>query len=286
MARRFALSCASVLASLSCTAGAAPSPPPPQKVVSLNPCLDAILMEVADPGQIAALSHYSRLASQSAVADKARRYPFTWGSGEEILALKPDLVLSSGMGGSQLAHVLPRLHIRQESFTVPNSVKDSLGQVTRMAALVGHPERGAALNARIRAALADAAPGPGERRFGALIYEGHGIASGPHTLMSELMSAAGFDNLAPRYGAKHTLDIPLEVVLAHPPEVMLAGRLGPNEPSWADRILSHPALSALARHTLRETFPEQLMFCGGPVIIPAAQALADARKKAEEGLSQ
>jgi iron complex transport system substrate-binding protein len=255
-------------------------------VVSLNPCLDAILMEVADPSQIAALSHYSRLPSQSAVADKARRFPFTWGSGEEILALKPDLVLSSGMGGAQLAHVLPRLHILQASFTVPNSVADSQGQVTRVAALVGHPERGAALNARIRAALTASSPGVGERRFGALIYEGHGIASGPHTLMSELMADAGFDNLAPRYGAKHTLDIPLESVLAHPPEVMLSGRLGPNEPSWADRILSHPALSALAPHTLRETFPEQLMFCGGPVIVPAVEALAEARKNAEKGVSR
>ena len=100
------------------------------------------------------------------------------------------------------------------------------------------------------------------------------------------MADAGFDNLAPRYGAKRTLDIPLELVVAHPPEVMLSGRLGPNEPSWADRILSHPALNALAPHTLRETFPEQLMFCGGPVIIPAIQALAGARKSAELGRSQ
>ena len=130
MRRRLALSCAALLASLPWTVEAAPLSPPPQRVVSLNPCLDAILMEVADPGQITALSRYSRLPSQSAVADKARRYPFTWGSGEEIVALKPDLVLSGGMGGSQLAHLLPRLHIRQESFTVPNSVAESLGQVT------------------------------------------------------------------------------------------------------------------------------------------------------------
>src|SRR3546814_2367635 len=31
----------------------------PQRIVSLNPCVDAVLMRIADPGQIAAISQYS-----------------------------------------------------------------------------------------------------------------------------------------------------------------------------------------------------------------------------------
>ena len=259
---------------------------PPQRVISLNPCLDAILLDVADPGQIAALSRYSRQPSQSAVYERARRFPFTYGSAEEIVALQPDLVLQSGMGGSQLAHVLPRLHIAQANFTVPYSIDGSMAQVSRIAALVGHADRGAALNLRIRAALAAAAPKQGERRFNALIYEYHGVASGPRTLMSELMKDAGFDNAAPDYGFKHTGDVPLERLIAHPPQVLLAGRLAPGEPTWADRVLSHPALKALQPHMLRESFPETLMFCGGPVMISAAAALAQARQDAERGISR
>ena len=264
----------------------APAAPPPRRVVSLNPCLDAILMEVADPGQITALSHYSRQPSQSAVWAQARRFPFTHGSGEEIVALQPDLVLGSGMGAAELTHILPRLHIRQESFGVPSSIKASAAQVTRVAALVGHPERGVALNARIEAALAAAAPRPGEPRLHALIYEGHGLASGPHTLMDELMRRTGFDNLSPRYGLKRTMDVPLEQLIADPPQVLLSGRLSPDEPSWADRVLSHPALRTLAPHMLRESFPEQLMFCAGSVLIPAAAALWRARIDAEHGVSR
>ncbi len=243
-------------------------------------------MKVADPRQIAALSAYSRDPAQSAVAAEARAYAFTGGSGEEIVALRPDLVLGSGTVAAQLDHILPRLHIRHETFTVPSTIEESLAQVTRVAALVGRPERGAALNARIRAALAAAAPAPGEKRFEALIFEGHGIASGPHTLMSALMNAAGFDNIARSYGLRGTLDIPLEVLIARPPQVLLSGRLSPGEPSWADRILSHPALKTLERRMLRETFPEPLMFCGGPVIIPAIEQLALAREHAQRGVSQ
>ncbi|HUH09083.1 MAG TPA: ABC transporter substrate-binding protein, partial [Brevundimonas sp.] len=41
-------------------AGPAVASAAPRRVVSLNACLDAILVHVADRGQIAALSHYAR----------------------------------------------------------------------------------------------------------------------------------------------------------------------------------------------------------------------------------
>jgi iron complex transport system substrate-binding protein len=258
----------------------------PARIVSLNPCLDAILLSVADPSQITALSHYSRDPSQSAVAAEAKRYPFTWGSAEEVVALKPDLVLTSGMGAVALTGVLPHLGIRQASFAVPATVDESLAQIARVSRLVGHADRGAALAARIRAALAAAAPRPGERRLGALIYEYHGLASGPHTLVDELMRRTGFDNFAPHYGLRRTGDVPLDALVAHPPQVLLAGRLAQNEPVWADRELSHPVLKALPAGVRRESFPEQLMFCGGPSIIPAVQALAQAREDALAGKSR
>ncbi len=267
-------------------AAAAPALTPPQRVVSLNPCLDAILLDVADPGQIAALSHYSASPRESWVAGRAARFPHIWGSAEEVVALRPDLVLTSGMGAMALSGVLPRLKVRQASFTVPVSIEESLAQVDEVARLVGHPERGAALQARIRAALAAAQPRPGEPRIGALIYEYHGLASGPGTLMDELMRNTGFDNLAPRYGLAHTGDVPLEALLADPPQALLAGRLAPDEPAWADRVLGHPALRALAQHVRVETFPEQLMFCGGPILIPASQAMAQARENALAGVSR
>ena len=259
---------------------------PPRRVVSLNPCLDAILLSVADPSQITALSHYSREPSQSAVAAIARRYPFTWGSAEEVVALKPDLVITSGMGAIALTGVLPRLNIHQASFDVPMSIDESLAQIERVADLVGHPDRGAALTARIRAAIAAAAPRPGEPRMSALIYEYHGLASGPGTLMDELMQRAGFDNAARRYGLKHTVPVPLEALLDDPPQVLLAGELAPGEPVWADRELSNPVLKALPPEVRRETFPEQLMFCGGPSIVPAVAAMARAREDALKGVSR
>ena len=262
------------------------APPPPRRIVSLNPCLDAILLSVADPGQIAALSHYSRDPSQSTVAAQARRYPFTWGSAEEVVALKPDLVLIGGTGALELNRVLPRLGVNQAHFGAPSSVAESLAQVARVAALAGHPDRGAALAARIRATLKADGPRPGEPRLGALIYEYHGLASGPGTLVDELMRRAGFTNLAPRYGLTRTGEVALDALASDPPQVLLAGRMAPGEPVWADRVLSHPVLKTIARRVRVETFPETLMFCGGPSLIPAANALAQAREMALRGVSR
>jgi iron complex transport system substrate-binding protein len=266
--------------------GAAQAGTPPRRVVSLNPCLDGILLEVADPGQITALSHYAREPGQSVITRAARRFPFTWGSAEEVVALRPDLVLNSGAGDIALTGALPRLHVREARFAVPASVEESLAQVRRMAVLVGHPERGDALAARIRAALAAAAPRPGEPRLGALIYQYHGLALGPHTLADDLMRRTGFDNRAARHGVKGAGEVPLEALIADPPQVLLAGRLAPDEPVWADRVLSNPVLGALPTRMRRETFPAVLMFCGGPSLIPASAALAEARENALRGLSR
>ncbi|MEL0209648.1 MAG: ABC transporter substrate-binding protein, partial [Novosphingobium sp.] len=64
-------------------------------IVSLNPCTDAILAEVADPAQILAISHYSKdPRSASMDARLASALPATRGTVEEVLALDPDMVVA------------------------------------------------------------------------------------------------------------------------------------------------------------------------------------------------
>src|SRR4029079_4978164 len=77
---------------------AACAQPPPHAslhptIVSLNPCTDAILAEVADPEQILAISYYSHdpRATSMPLAE-ARKFRATGGTVEEVLALDPDVV--------------------------------------------------------------------------------------------------------------------------------------------------------------------------------------------------
>ncbi len=250
----------------------------PRRIVSLNNCLDALLVHLADRGQIAALSHYAREREGSTIADLALTLPFTWETAEEVIALRPDLVLTSEHSALATRNALKRLGVPVERFKVPGSVGESREQVRRMARLVGRPQRGEALVARIDAALAAAAPPRGAEPIEALLYQPNGFAAGEGTLVSEMMTRAGFTNVAARYGLKRWGNVPLERLLADPPRVLLAGAPAPGARSWADRVMTHPALKALAGRMTVASFPEKLMFCGGPVLIQSAQALVEARR--------
>jgi iron complex transport system substrate-binding protein len=252
----------------------------PQRIVSLNPCVDAILVRVADRRQIAALSHWSRDRDSSSIPDIAASLPITYETAEEVVALAPDLVLAGSYTAVATRAVLARMGVEVQEFPVPATVEESLAQVLRVGRLVGRPDRAQALVAAIRVAVAAMAPPPGTPRLSALVFEAGGFASAGGTLMDEMMRRAGLDNAAARYGLTQTANVPLERIVADPPDVLLAGQLRPGAPTWADRVLAHPALGAVASRTRRAVFPQRLMNCGGPVLLETAPTLAKARDDA------
>jgi iron complex transport system substrate-binding protein len=266
-----------ILAAAALSAGGA-ARPVPRRVASLNPCLDVILVALADPAQIAALSHYSRQPDASSVGAAASRFPFTYEGADEIIALKPDLVLSSGHGSLATRQALHRVGIPMMLFAPPDTVEESLEQIRKIGDAIGRPGQARAEIARIRAALAAAVPPPHARPITALVFQRGGFSSGPGTLMDDLMRRTGFSNQMVRYGIARTSDVPLEQVIADPPQVLLAGEPSPGVPTWGERIMRHPALASIASRTRVVPFPERLMYCGGPNLVETAGRLAAARR--------
>jgi iron complex transport system substrate-binding protein len=264
-------------------AGVAPTGAAPRRVVSLNSCLDVILVHVADRRQIAALSHYAREPEGSTIASLARTLPFTWETAEEVIALQPDLVLASRHSAPATRNALQRLNVRTERFSVPKSVAESLAQVRKVAALVDRAARGEALVARIEAALEAARPPPGTRPMTALIFQPNGFSAGPGSLIDEMMTRAGFENVARRYRLNAWGNVSLERLIADPPQVLLVGVASAGGRSWADRVMSQPALASLSGRMRQARLPEKLLYCGGPVLIDTAAALVRARQTLEGG---
>lgn len=256
----------------------------PRRVVSLNPCLDTILVHLADRDQIAALSHYARDRNSSTIADIAATLPVTYESAEEVISFSPDLVLTSRHSSLSTRNALRRLNIRTELFEVPVTVQQSIDQVGVVAGLIGQDQRGAALVGKIEAALAAAAPALGEPPVTTLLFQRNGFSAGANTLVDEMLRRTGFVNVAERYGYKNWGNIALERVIANPPQVLLAGAILPDMPTWADRVLRHPALRHPALHMKQATFPDRLIFCGGPVLIDSSAALAAARRSVNEAV--
>ncbi|MET0179587.1 MAG: ABC transporter substrate-binding protein [Novosphingobium sp.] len=264
-------------------AGCAAPPPRPAAsrprptIVSLNPCSDAVLAEVADRRQILAISRYShdpRATSMDLAV--ARRFPATAGTVEEIVALRPDVVIGDSFVQPATADALARLGIPLVRMPISDSLATSAAQVRTLARLAGHPERSAALLARIERALAAAAPPPGAVPIPAIVWQGGGLVPGERTLIAELLGPTGFANAVAARGLGQGAVLGLEAMIARPPRVILAA----GDPrADEDRLLAHPALAALAPGTLRARFDPRLLYCGGPSVMPAAARLASVRRE-------
>jgi iron complex transport system substrate-binding protein len=254
-----------------CLAGCAAPPPAARAhptIVSLNPCTDAILAEVADPAQLLAISRYSQQPRATSMPlAQARRFHATGGTVEEVLALDPDVVVASTFMAPATAQAFSRLGVRVETFGVAPTVGESEAQVRRLAALAGHPERGETLVRRIEASLAasrwDGTPET------ALLWQEGGIVPGPDSLITRLMTHAGFASQSAARGLGQGAYLPLERVLADPPQVILA--------AGGERRLTHPALRRLTGVRYARLDPS-LLYCGGPTIIRAAARLAEIRR--------
>jgi iron complex transport system substrate-binding protein len=238
-------------------------------IVSLNPCLDAILVEVAPPAQVLALSHYSRdPASSSIPAATAARYGVTGGTAEEVIAARPDLVLASIFLPQPTRAALERAGLRVETFGSPGTVAESAEQVRAVAALAGRAGEGEALAARI------AAPAPPPRApIDALLWQPGEIVAGEQTLIAELLREAGFASDAKRRGLKQADRVSLEAVLADPPQVLLVAgdAAGQRHPVLVQGV---PAMEIAA-------FDPSLIYCGGPTIPKARARLQAIRAEAE-----
>lgn len=248
---------------------------PASGIASLNPCTDAILAEVAEPGQIAALSAYSRDPRQTSMdLALARRLPGTGGTVEELAVLRPAMVLASTMTPPATRAALARLGIPLVEFPIASTLAQSEAQVRRIAALANRPAQGEALVARMEAAIRAAAPPATARAVPALVWQGGGMVAGQGTLVSELLARTGFANFADMRGLAQAQVLPLERVLADPPAVILVAG---NPRSQEDRLLRHPALAHLGG-TRTVPFDPALEWCGGPTVIRAAARLAQIRR--------
>lgn len=243
----------------------------PLRVVSLNPCVDAILVAVADPGQIAALSHYSRDPGATAIPlAVAQHFPMTYETAEEVVALKPDVVLASAHSAPATRAALARMGARVVLIAVPDSIAQSLTQIDTIAAAVGQPARGAALVARIRQGVGRQALD--RPAVTALFRASGGMVPGSGTLMDDLMRHTGFANASTGYGLQQWDLLSLEPLVAAPPRVLMT------DARVDDPLARHPVFQRLkARMRVFHIAPE-LVRCGGPTILPALARLAAIRR--------
>lgn len=247
--------------------GAAPAAAAPHRIVSLNLCADQYLIALADPGQIAALTQFSRDPAMSAEAGKAARLPFSRGTAEEVMALDPDLVLTTPYRRMDTLEAAGKHYptIRLDPADSYAAIRD---QTRALAHAIGHPERGEALVRRMDAALARLPREAGRGRVAAY-YQRRGYLTGRGTLIDDLMARAGLVNLAARLGRPALSRLSLEELVAARPDFLIVETDSVHVTDQGTEMLQHPALRRIPRLYL----PQAWTVCGGPAYVLAAASL-------------
>ncbi len=248
-------------------------------IVSNNPCADAMLVELA-PERLSAISQYSHdRAATSLPLAVARRFPATAGTAEEVIALRPSLVVTSSFTPLATRDAYARAGLKTLLLDSPTSVAASEAQIRMLAAAVGQRGRGEGMVALIEEALAAASPSALPRRrpgkvegTATLLFISGTLANGPGNLLDELMARAGLHNVAKDYGLAYTSPVALETIAAAPPALILTP--GPSR----NATLRARVLKRMHAPTRYATFARTLINCGGPTIVPAVTRLAELRR--------
>jgi iron complex transport system substrate-binding protein len=244
----------------------------PRRVVSFNQCGDQLVLALADPEQIAGLSPYAADPSLSAVAEKARAFPRLDWQAESTIALQPDLVLIGQNDRPVTKHILRAQGLRMYEIALISDLDAARRQITDVAALLGHPERGEKLVADLDAALARLHAAPKPPFHSALLVNRGGYTAGEHSLAAALLAEAGLQpppGSPPGYGGY----VPLEKLLMLRPDAIVLNNL-PQESDQGSYNLSHPALAALYPPERRIVLPPRYTICGGAALVEAFDYLA------------
>ncbi|RAI38503.1 iron ABC transporter [Rhodoplanes roseus] len=249
---------------------------PPKKIASLNLCTDQLLLTLADPEQIVGLSPYSRDPAMSWAAAEAARYPALSGGAEDVMVLKPDLVVAGRFERRATRELLARRGLPLADFDIVRTIDEAKQQLARMGALVGHPERSAVRIAAIDAALARARAAASKSGLRVLAVSRRGWVPGVESLTSSLLAAAGLVNAASELGIATGGFASLEEIVAARPDLVLVATAQETAEDQGQAFLLHPALQRLYPPEKRIVVPEPLTICGGPMLADALDRLADA----------
>ena len=261
-----------IVAAIAC-AQPASAANPPKRIASFNVCADQLVVALADPEQIVALSPNARDASISVVVDEAAQYPLIGRQAEAMVPLKPDLVLVGPWDRPLTQRMLHVLGFRIVGVNIVNDLTAGIAQIREVAELLGHPERGEALIAKIEAArrrLAAAKP----KATTAMLVGNAGYTVGPDSLAAALMAEAG---LSPPPGAPggYGSFVPLEKLITLRPDYLIMASIIERPAGQGALYLTHPALQKLYPPARRIVLPARYTMCAGPSLVGAFDYLTD-----------
>jgi len=243
----------------------------PRRIVSLDYCADQFVLALTDRAQITALSIGSQ-RDDSYYRDRARGIRQTRGTLEEVLALRPDLLVRNWGGPWDAAQVYGRFDVPVLQVGDTPDFASARADLINAARTLGHAERGEALARDLDLRLARLSA---HRSNAPVMYlTGGGAVAGRGTMLDAIITAAGGRNVR---NAEGWQVLPLEQMVQTPPALIALGFFDTSR----DRVNAwspsrHPALRRALERTPTITLPTASISCQSWYAIDAAETIAAA----------
>ncbi|ROS04836.1 iron complex transport system substrate-binding protein [Sinobacterium caligoides] len=243
----------------------------PQRVVSLNLCTDQLVLALAAPQQIAAVSKLAGDELLSNYVKEALQYPSVGKDAEKIVGFNPDLVLATNYTDPILAAWLQRFGYHYKPYELPQQLSAVPAYIQDVAELLGQGDRGRQMTAEFQQRLSkldNTLPPVRVAVVSANLY-----VAGGGTLPDQLLRRMGAINVAALDIANGWGYVSLEQLLSWQPDYILMQRDSLNGASRAEQVLSHRALQVLLEKGRRINVPAKYWICAGPELVDAAELI-------------
>ncbi len=245
----------------------------PQRIISLNLCSDQLLYQLGVGARIVAYSHLATNPQYSMIAGQVKNSRTVRGSAEELVALRPDLVIAGPYSTKTSVAMVRGLGKRVMIMPIATSFSQVRSNIKLIADAVGEPGRGAALirafDQRL-ALLKLRVSGPRPR---AAVYYTNSVAQISGSIESAVMKFSGYRNIADLVKLSPRGTLTLERLLMVAPDMIVLGHRPENYPTVLADNLRHPALGKFLKNHAWVAMPERLWICGTPTVLDAAERL-------------
>jgi iron complex transport system substrate-binding protein len=249
-----------------------------ERIAALNLCTDLLLLELVERERIVSLTYWASDPDLSYLAERARGIPVNHSLAEEIVPRDPDLILAGQFSDVQVVSMLTRLGYPVAVLDVPLTLAGMRAHILEFGELVGEPEGARLLADEIDAGLREAAAAvPSGERPLAAVYGPQGVSPGSDTLLNDLLSLAGYRNLATELGIVSYGTLSLEDLVMAEPDVLVLDNVASNTDSIAHRALQHPVLRRQFAGKPVLSLPPKWSVCVGPTVVDAMNVLVAGR---------
>jgi len=243
-----------------------------QRVMSLNLCADQLVLMLVAPSRIASVSFLSRASEKPLLTAEAAGVRVNYGTLEEALAQKPDLVIAGIASTPTTREFLKRAAIPLVEVPVATNFNEIRNTTRLIGRAVGEEAKAEALIGGMDATLAELEATRPSRRIVVADWGGGGEVSGKGTLFDAILTAAGGVNLADSMRDSRFGSFDFEQLLALNPDIIAFGDGSTEKPGLRREQIQHRIVQRVYRNR-QITYPESLYSCGLPQSAEAAKAL-------------